>query len=562
MSAWPELAVALHEEANPFDSDALYLDGRSREEILEQLLPHIQQAIAFGKDLHLSHSQQEHLSNVLELLPMGIAVVDAELSILSMNNVAKNSLVNNQLLSIHGSKFKINNREKHKAFYQCVDESLENGTSHTLVLSGVTDGHRVSLMLFPSEPRDDSRDEIAEKKRAVTLFISNSALNRLVSTETLSELYGLSKAEAGLTRHLIAGRSLAEIAELNDVSEATARTQLKSVFRKTDTNRQAELVSLILTGLAPLRRITTSPEPLSGSSAPLPEQVQYLTLRDGRTMSYAQYGDPKGKPVVWVHSARGSRLELPCETDDLIRRGLRLIIPDRSGYGFSDATTDRMANIVTSDIAELADHLCIDQFALLGFSIGGFYALHCAALMPDRVESLSLISALGTSEIINGTTPLKGMFRMVIGLADYAPRLAKHLLDLMSRDLIKDPEKHLEGFIIKTSPADATVFASAIHRTRYIRSLWESCREGSQGYVLDLQGVARSPDIDLSALAMPVSIWHGDQDGHVPVAQARILAERLPLSRINILPGRGHFFIYEEWEEVMNGFSKLHGHPP
>jgi DNA-binding CsgD family transcriptional regulator len=61
----------------------------------------------------------------------------------------------------------------------------------------------------------------------------------------LGQAFGLTGAEARLASYIGAGESLEFAAERSRVSVSTARTQLKAVFTKTNTHRQAELVALI-----------------------------------------------------------------------------------------------------------------------------------------------------------------------------------------------------------------------------------------------------------------------------------------------------------------------------
>ena len=62
----------------------------------------------------------------------------------------------------------------------------------------------------------------------------------------LNQMYGLSRAESALAVALCRGDTLQEYAEAASLSVATVRTQIKAVFQKTSTSRQAELVSLLL----------------------------------------------------------------------------------------------------------------------------------------------------------------------------------------------------------------------------------------------------------------------------------------------------------------------------
>jgi DNA-binding CsgD family transcriptional regulator/PAS domain-containing protein len=64
--------------------------------------------------------------------------------------------------------------------------------------------------------------------------------------EIIQSSYGLTPAEARLALLLLEGKSLAEAAELNHVTQNTLRSQLKSIFAKTGTRRQGELIGLLV----------------------------------------------------------------------------------------------------------------------------------------------------------------------------------------------------------------------------------------------------------------------------------------------------------------------------
>ena len=70
------------------------------------------------------------------------------------------------------------------------------------------------------------------------------------TTTVLETLYGLTRAEAELVRLVAEGHSLDEVASERGVTMNTVRSQLKQVFAKTDTNRQGQLMRLVLTGVA------------------------------------------------------------------------------------------------------------------------------------------------------------------------------------------------------------------------------------------------------------------------------------------------------------------------
>jgi DNA-binding CsgD family transcriptional regulator len=61
----------------------------------------------------------------------------------------------------------------------------------------------------------------------------------------LQQVFGLTKGEARVANRLMCGRSLTEIAQAHGVEIGTVRSQVKSIFAKTQTSRQAELVALM-----------------------------------------------------------------------------------------------------------------------------------------------------------------------------------------------------------------------------------------------------------------------------------------------------------------------------
>jgi DNA-binding CsgD family transcriptional regulator len=91
-------------------------------------------------------------------------------------------------------------------------------------------------------------------EHGVAIFIDSGGGFFNITEETLKSVYGLTQSEAGLLLRMVQGETLAEISEARSVTMHTVRAQLKSVFAKTDTNRQASLIKKVLTGPAVLMR--------------------------------------------------------------------------------------------------------------------------------------------------------------------------------------------------------------------------------------------------------------------------------------------------------------------
>src|SRR5919198_12644 len=62
-----------------------------------------------------------------------------------------------------------------------------------------------------------------------------------------------------------------------------------------------------------------------------------IALDDGRALGYAEYGEPGGAPILYLHGMPGSRLD-PALLDEEYRRiGVREVAIERPGYGLSTA---------------------------------------------------------------------------------------------------------------------------------------------------------------------------------------------------------------------------------
>lgn len=132
--------------------------------------------------------------------------------------------------------------------HDCISLSRRAGVMTGGVLAAPRDGKPpISLMVLPYRNHTGLRTGLAQASRAV-LIIHDPLSPRLEPPAILRELYGLSEPEMQVCWRLGNGDSVAEIAASLGVSRETIRSQLKRVFAKTGTSRQAELVRLLVTG--------------------------------------------------------------------------------------------------------------------------------------------------------------------------------------------------------------------------------------------------------------------------------------------------------------------------
>src|SRR5262245_27054957 len=128
---------------------------------------------------------------------------------------------------------------------------------------------------------------------------------------------------------------------------------------------------------------------------PSERSSQILRLADGRRFGFAEYGDPEGLPVLAIHGTPGSRYMFALTDAAARERRLRIVAPERAGYGLSDFRLQTSLTEAASDLEQCADALGLSRFALIGVSGGGPYAVAAAAAMPCRIALLALINPIG-----------------------------------------------------------------------------------------------------------------------------------------------------------------------
>jgi len=126
-----------------------------------------------------------------------------------------------------------------------------------------------------------------------------------------------------------------------------------------------------------------------------------VTLRDGRSLAYAEWGDLTGTPVILFHGMPNSRLL--CPDEEATRAAcVRLITMDRPGYGQSDPKPNRTLLDWVDDFAEFSDLLELPPCPVVGWSSGGPYAMACGARLPGRVKMIGLAASDGPLDEVPG----------------------------------------------------------------------------------------------------------------------------------------------------------------
>ncbi|WP_232703343.1 alpha/beta fold hydrolase [Halobacterium wangiae] len=270
---------------------------------------------------------------------------------------------------------------------------------------------------------------------------------------------------------------------------------------------------------------------------------------DGSPVAYAEFGDPDGEPVVFLHGTPGSRLLAELYDDQARTRGVRVLSFDRPGYG---RTPPRAASDQTDSPALLAavlDDAGVDSAGLVAFSGGAPHALAAAGVNTDRVRGVDVVSG-GVPASFREETPTPQ--RVLGALAERAPLLLGGLLRGQAWAASRLPP----SFVVAQYTTDGGEDLPAAVHELVKRDFLEALAASRAGVVRESRQFTRDWAFSLECVDCEVRWWHGEDDANVPVDGARRVADALPDCEFSALADADHLgALVESREHVLARYA-------
>ncbi len=267
-----------------------------------------------------------------------------------------------------------------------------------------------------------------------------------------------------------------------------------------------------------------------------------VAVRDGRRLSFAEYGSHRGPAIVWMHGTPGARRQIPLDARAYAEeQGLRIIGIDRPGIGSS--TPYLYPNVLdwTEDLALLLDALGIDSVRVIGLSGGGPYALAAGAGLPDRVEGVG---------VLGGVAPTRGVDAVGGGVIQLAVRFAPLLsagrlplgiaLTTAIRTVKPLAGAGLDLYAAVQPIGDKNLLSRPEFKAMFLDDLLNGSRFQTSAPLADLVLFTRAWGFDLADVTVPVRWWHGDADHIVPFRHGQHVVDRLPDATMSVIDGESH----------------------
>ncbi|QLD86096.1 alpha/beta hydrolase [Natronomonas halophila] len=260
--------------------------------------------------------------------------------------------------------------------------------------------------------------------------------------------------------------------------------------------------------------------------------MRRVSLDGDRQLAYAEYGRSDGTPVVFLHGTPGSRLLgrlLEPAAEDL---GIRVLAPDRPGYGRSSPWAERSVRDAEAFLTPVLDDAGVESAGVVAFSGGAPYALAAAATRPDRIDRIDLVAG-ATPPALSEATP--AIQRLLGRLATTTPAALRGLF----RGQAWLASRLAPSFVLAQYTDDAESVPDAAAET-VKADFVEAFADSRRGAVTEFRHATTDWGIDFADVTGDVRLWHGDADANVPIADARRLETQLPNAELRALNDADH----------------------
>lgn len=271
---------------------------------------------------------------------------------------------------------------------------------------------------------------------------------------------------------------------------------------------------------------------------------------EGVSLHYTEHGDPQAPPLVILHGigSMGEEMRL----SGLVERAqcqYRVFVFDRPGYGHStrpggqDYSPQGQARLFLKAL----DQLCIERPILMAHSWATAIALEMAQQSPAKLKGIVLVSGYYTPSarldmLINSAPALPLVGRLLAHTI--SPLLSRAIWPLLSWRIFSPDPTHIRHAFTQAYPLWMTLRPSSLRTAAQETAMMLPQAALLMRHALDLQ--------------VPVMIVAGAQDRLLMTGwHSRKLQQRLPNSRLQIIPNSGHMVHHTDPAIVLDAIREV-----
>ncbi len=261
-------------------------------------------------------------------------------------------------------------------------------------------------------------------------------------------------------------------------------------------------------------------------------------------------GTSRSRPLLLINGLDGQMIGWPdgfCES--LVEAGFQVVRYDNRDQGLSTQFTGKKRAYEITDMVDdmmaVLDAMNWESANMVGISAGGGLAQFAALLRPDRVRSITLISAVpqyGNPVLLFRYIRFPGPFRLTFRRYGDSPEEKKRMLVDVSR--LGEA---------KSMPLDTDWLEQVA--TESVRRRYPDPR--ARARTLAAGFAAKLPPGGIAGIRQPVLAINGDEDPLVRPAAGRKIAETVQDGRFVLMHRMGHLFAAPLWPELVKEIDQV-----
>ncbi|WP_299013408.1 alpha/beta fold hydrolase [uncultured Photobacterium sp.] len=254
---------------------------------------------------------------------------------------------------------------------------------------------------------------------------------------------------------------------------------------------------------------------------------------DSKVMNYLDKGEGPvlvlGHSYLWDHTMWAPQIEV-------LSQHYRCIVPDLWAHGQSDAAPEKTRSLrdYADDILALLDHLNIEEFSVIGLSVGGMWAAELALKVPARVKALVMMDTfIGYEPEVTHAKYFGMLDTIAEQQAVPAPLVDVITPMFFAKNAVQDNPELVANFreFLENLKGERAVDVTRIGRMVFGR---------------------RDTFEDIEKLTLPTLIMVGVEDMPRPPLEAQLMHDAIDGSEYVVIPKAGHISNLEQPEVVTN----------
>lgn len=220
-------------------------------QMMNTLAPHITRAVQLHRKVNTVTAEKMHAQGALDQMRMGVILTNRFGTPLHLNRAAELMMTQDTGLGVFHNRLAVHSPSETAKLHQLIADAAVGinavATGGDMRITMPNKVEFLHCLVTPVSPEISFMLNASIGSDCIAIFLTKPG-NLQLSPKRLVTLYKITPAEARLAAKLAALRTVEEASDDLGIAVSTARSQLKSVFAKTGTQSQAELLMLLATG--------------------------------------------------------------------------------------------------------------------------------------------------------------------------------------------------------------------------------------------------------------------------------------------------------------------------